>query len=400
MKNIFSRLTLATILTVLIITTPTSSSATPTADSQNAFACDLFQQLATTQDGNLLFSPTSIAMGLGMTWSGAQGKTAQEMSSVLHLHGSNNEVLDSYASLLKDLNSPHGAYTLQIVNRLWGQQGLPFLDSFLDPLKQKMKASLVPLDFSHRPEDSRLKINQWVSQQTEAKIPELLNPGLVTTNTELILTNAAYFKAPWSKAFKNYNTHDATFDTGTQSVTVPFMHQTQTYQYFDAGTAKLLALPYAGDQLEMLIILPGDSAELPDLEHHLNAQTLNQWQKSLHSQQVVLSLPRFKITDSFSLKNTLSDLGMPAAFDPNQADFSGMTGTKELYISHVAHKAFIEVDEAGTEAAAATAIVVERLGGMEMQDYTPFKADHPFLFLIIHRPSQAVLFMGRVTDPR
>ncbi len=397
MKSLIVAATIGVLLPMLF-TAPVMAGSN-VKESNNAFACDLYQTLSTNQGDNIFFSPASISEALMMAWTGAQGITAQEMKSVLHLQGQSKDILAEQGQFLASLAKPNNIFTLRIANRLWGQEGDHFMASFLNPLKKNLHAPLMLVDFQHEPEQARHTINNWVSDQTATRIPELLSPGTVTTTTRLILANAAYFKGPWENKFQPTATKDGTFFKAQGPETIPFMHQINEYDYLDTGEEQVLALPYADRQLEMLVILPHDQNGLENLEAKLSPQTLTQWQNSLKIQSVRISLPRFQIKESFTLKDALSAMGMPSAFLSGQADFSGMTGKRNLFISKVIHKSFIQVDEEGTEAAAATAVIMERTSAALELRLVSFTADHPFLFLIIHRPSNTILFMGRMANP-
>ena len=370
------------------------------AGSVNRFGLDLFQRLA-EKGGNLFFSPASIALALDMTWSGARGDTRQEMTRVLHLQDETAEVLAGLGRLQDDLRPRQDAFTLRLANRLWGQRGEPFLDTFLDPLDQHLGASLEILDFRGDPEKARLTINDWVADNTEQRILDLLVPGSITGNTALVLTNAVYFLANWSMAFPaNLTTQESFHLEGDRLVSVPMMERTGSFGYLEDDQAQILAVPYRSGELEMVLLLPRDPAGLPALQNGLTWDRLAERMAQMAPKPVRCRLPRFRLEESFRLPEVLTAMGMPLAFQPGQADFSGMTGQKGLFISEVVHKAFIKVDEEGTEAAAATAVVMKRTS-VEFPPVDPilFQADHPFLFLITHRATGAILFMGRVENP-
>jgi serpin B len=251
----------------------------------------------------------------------------------------------------------------------------------------------------------RATINQWVEQQTDNKIQNLLGPGTVTPLSRLILTNAIYFKAAWADQFSKNATENEDFHLSAgKTIQAPTMHNSEGYYYSKGPSFQALLMPYEKNEISMLILLPDNVDGLPALERSLTASNLDKWMASLnYADRVVVSLPSFKITQQFELSSTLEGLGMKTAFDPNSADFSAMTGNKSLVISAAIHKAYIDVDENGTEAAAATAVVMEMATAMPSQYAPPppiiFTADHPFLFLIRENASGAILFMGRVTDP-
>jgi len=251
----------------------------------------------------------------------------------------------------------------------------------------------------------RATINQWVEKQTNDKIQNLLGPGTVTPLTRLVLTNAIYFKAAWADQFSKNATEDADFHlSASKTIQAPTMHNSGGYYYLKGPSFQALLMPYEKNEISMLILLPDSVDGLPALEHSLTASNLDKWTQALgYEHEVIVSLPRFKITQQFELSSTLESLGMKSAFDPDAADFSAMTGDKTLDISAAIHKAYIDLDENGTEAAAATAVIIEMATAMAPQFAPPppiyFTADHPFLFLIRDNASGAILFMGRVTDP-
>jgi serpin B len=379
--------------------------ATLTAGN-SAFALSLYQALS-SQPGNLLFSPFSISETLAMTYAGARGETAQQMATVFHFTLPQDRLHPAFNALDQQLNPSGSAaqnasdqgFKLSVVNALWGQQGFTFLPAFLDILSQNYGAGMRLQDFKDAPEPSRQAINAWVSDQTQQKIQNLLPQGSVQSTTRLVLTNAVYFKAAWASQFKPEDTQDRPFflSDGSQ-VSVPTMKQTESLGYANIDGIQVVELPYAGSNLSMVILLPA-AGTLDSFEASLDATKLASLLVGLNpSQEVILTLPKFTFNASFNLTATLSALGMPDAFDADRADFSGMDGQKDLLIQGVLHKAFIVVDEQGTEAAAATGVTV----GTTAMPAGPVTVniDHPFLFLITDRSSGTILFVGRVMDPR
>jgi serpin B len=368
------------------------------AEGCNRFAFDLYAHLL-RQEGNLFLSPYSISTALTMTYAGARGQTADQMAKVLCLPASREAVHVAYATLQRDLNAAgaKGAFDLVVANRLWGQKGYEFLSDFLALVEKNYGAGLEQVDFAGATEAARQTINTWVEKQTRDKIKELLKPGILDgRETTLVLTNAIYFKGKWSEEFDKKLTRDEDFFvTPEKKVTAPLMHQTETFGYFDGGEFQALELPYQGDRLAMVVLLPKAKDGLAALEASLSAEKLAEWVGKLHRREVQVALPRFKTAAEFSLKDTLVAMGMTDAF--GDADFSGMDGKKDLVISAVVHKAFVDVNEEGTEAAAATAVV---MGRAAMPEPAPvFRADHPFLFLIRDTKTGAILFLGRILDP-
>jgi len=372
-------------------------------DGNSAFAFDLYQALR-EQDDNLFFSPYSISLALAMTYAGARGETAQQMADTLHFILSQDRLHPAFNSLDIELSQRgEGAkgkdgegFRLHIVNAIWGQEGYKFLSEFLDVLAENYGAGLRPLDFANAPEESRITINNWVSDQTEGRIEDLIPQGLIDALTRLVLTNAIYFNAAWQHPFNEDMTEDGPFyllDGG--EVTLPMMRRTESFSYAEGDGYQAIELPYDGRELSMVILLPR-AGQFEAFEDSLDAQRVDAILKQLESRRVALTMPRFEFESSFGLKEALAAMGMPVAFS-GDADFSGMTGNRDLYIADVVHKAFVSVDEAGTEAAAATAVVM-RLTALPG---TPVEVtvDRPFVFLIRDIETGAILFVGRMVAP-
>jgi serpin B len=374
------------------------------AKSNTQFAVDLYAKLK-AQPGNLFFSPYSISTALAMTYAGAKGNTEQQMASVLHFPLTQDTLHQKFASLQQELNQlgKNGTIELSISNALWAQENHVFLKEFLDLTNKYYNAGLKKVDFKIDPEKARLEINNWVAKETKDKIQDLIQPGMLNKLTRLVLTNAIYFKGKWLSQFDKNITQDAQFwlSKGT-SLKVPMMHKQAEFNYAEAENLQILELLYMGKELSMVILLPKQIDGLGQLEANLNAKNIDSWIFSLKRTEVIVSLPKFKMTSSFELGQTLSSMGMPDAFGP-KANFSGMDGEvdlyKKLYISAVIHKAFADCNEEGTEAAAATAVVMQKLAAIA-ETHPIFEADHPFIFLIRHRPSGSILFIGRVTNPK
>lgn len=372
-------------------------------EGNNTFALDLYRSLK-ARDGNLFFSPYSISMALAMTYAGARGTTAQQMADTMHyklpqeaLHPAFNSLDSVLASRGKGAKGKDGkGFRLNIVNAIWGQKGYTFLPQFLDVLAENYGAGLRLMDFMKAPEECRKTINQWVSDQTEARIKDLIPEGAIDTFTRLVLTNAIYFNAAWADQFEKGATKPDTFHLANGGeVQVPMMHKTERFNYYSGDGLQAVELPYDGRELSMLIILP-DAGNLANVENRLDAAQVNNIVKGLGGRQIALSMPSYKVESSFGLKDTLVRMGMPLAFNPG-ADFSGMTGRIDLYISDVIHKAFIATDESGTEAAAATAVIMKATA-MPAQPLE-LKIDRPFIFLIRDIKTGTVLFLGRISNP-
>ena len=368
-----------------------------------AFALDLYQQLR-TKDSNLFYSPYSMSLALAMTYAGAAGETERQMAETLHFGLPQSRLHPAFNSLALELaERGRGAqgkdgegFRLNIVNATWGQKDYEFLDSFLDVLAEDYGAGLRLVDFIGAPEKSRVTINDWVSQQTEDRIKDLIPQGLINELTRLVLTNAIYFNAAWASPFSENATSDGVFkllDGG--EVTVPMMRQTESFGYAEGDGYQAVELPYDGNELSMVILLP-EAGRFGNFEASLDSARLDEVLGALNYRQVDLTMPKFEFETELGLKVTLSDMGMPLAFTPD-ADFSGMTGHRELFITEVVHKAFVSVDEAGTEAAAATAVIV----GLTAVPVSPVvvNIDRPFIFLIRDIETGAVLFLGRILNP-
>jgi serine protease inhibitor len=369
-------------------------------EGNNAFAVALYHQLS-HPDGNLFFSPESISTALAMVYAGARGSTASEMAKALHFTVPPGQLHAAMGALLRDLNAAHTDYQLSVANALWAQQGYTFLDPFLNLLKTDYGAGLQQVDFKGAPEAARSTINQWVDQKTQDKIKDLLAPGSLRPDTRLVLTNAIYFKGNWQTQFDKAQTKTEDFYLSqTKSAAAPLMHREGSFGYFDGGTFQVLEIPYKSNALSLIVLLPKERSGLPGLEDSMTASNMQQWLSRVTPvPKVVVTIPRFKSMQEFELSTALRALGMPQAFGGG-ADFSGMTGKRDFAISAVIHKAFVDVNEEGTEAAAATAVTMRALAMRAPGPPPPvFRADHPFVFLIRDNGSRSILFMGRMTDP-
>ncbi|MCB9595385.1 MAG: serpin family protein [Sandaracinaceae bacterium] len=386
---------------------PTPDQAHLFADANDRFAVDLWDRLR-RQDGNLAVSPASISVALAMTWGGARGATADQMASTMHYGSDPGAYHAAAGAVLSTWNDPEReAYELAVANRLFAEQSYAWQDDFLALTTDTYRAPLEPVDFRGAFEPARGRINGWVASRTRDRIRDLIPEGGVDGDTRMVLTNAVYFHADWQRPFEANDTYGQAFHAASRSHDVPTMHQTGRFATATASGVQLLELPYQGGDMSMLIALPTDRGGLAALEQGLDADTLQAWTDALESQMVNVSLPKFRVDPAqpLALAGTLADMGMRDAFDPQRADFSGMADPDAneglpLYISAVFHKAFVAVDEEGTEAAAATAVVMAvESAAMIPEDAVDFRADHPFLFFIRDTQSGAVLFMGRVADP-
>lgn len=373
------------------------------ADGNLAFALDLYHVLAAGSEGDLFLSPLSVSIALAMTWGGARGETEAQMADTLHFTLAQDALHPAWNALDLALESTNERAVeqeipveLSIANALWGQVGFPFLDEYLDLLAVNYGAGLRLLDFAADAEAARGTINDWVADQTEDRIPDLIPAGVLSADTVLVLTNAVYFLAAWNLPFDEDQTADGAFTrVDGSSVTVPFMHQVEQFPYSEGDGWQAVELPYDGEQLSMVLVLP-DEGTFSSFESALDASTLQGIMDGLSTAQVTLGLPRFGTESEFSLADTLKALGMTDAFDGARADFSGMSDLGPLYISDVIHKSYIQVDEAGTEAAAATAVVMDFGSAGEPVEMS---LDRPFLYLIRDVETGSVLFLGRLMDP-
>jgi serpin B len=364
------------------------------ASAVNQFAIDLHKQLG-AQDGDVFFSPASVAAALGMTWSGAKGPTADQLAKALHLSLPPERAHPALGALLATRSE--GAATLAAGNRLWCAPD-DLLPAFLKQTRDAYGAEVGKVDFRADAEGARKTINQWIEQRTRERIKDLIPPGTLTDLTRLVLTNAIYFKGTWKEQFEKGHTRTGSFHLADATkVEVPLMHGTLPARFFAGDEVALVELPYEGDGLSMVVVVPNDGVAA--LEKRLTADALARWIGSARGfSEVEVTLPKFKIEVATDLVPPLKALGVVDLFDMNAADLSGMNGKKDLSVSAALHKAFVEVNEEGTEAAAATAVVVAT---RSMPEPPPvLRADRPFLFLIRDVKTGLILFMGRETDPR
>ncbi|HEX7450143.1 MAG TPA: serpin family protein [Pirellulales bacterium] len=368
------------------------------AARSNEFAFDLYGQLR-QKEGNLIFSPASVSTALAMTYAGATGETKDQMARVLHLDEADEQVHGGFGELAQILNSDGHRYQLRMANRLWGLEGYPFRQEFLTLTRQQYGAELAQVNFN-RPDQAAQTINAWIGKQTEGKIGQLISPSMIEPLTRLILTNAIYFKAAWQDEFWKHATEDAPFHVfADEEAKTPMMRQIEHFSYTETDDAQVVELPYVGGDLSMVVMLPKENDGLADLEPTITATRLDQWVAEGKFRRVELYLPKFKITSQLPLTETLMDLGMTKAFSKD-ADFSGMTSFEDLKLYAVIHAAFVDVDEKGTEAAAATAVMMDAAAAPPNEDEpVVFRADHPFLFLIRDNRTGAVLFLGRLVNP-
>ena len=369
---------------------------TELADANAQFALDLYHALSET-DGNLFFSPYSVSAALAMTYAGARGETESQMRDALCFTLPQRVLHPTFHALDADLMqraSEIEGVELALANALWGQDGHPFLAEFLDLLEASYDAPIKITDFLGASEQARADINDWVNEKTAGRIPGLMPPGSIAPSTRLVLANAIYFYGTWKLQFDEARTRDGLFfRLDGESVSVPMMSMRDHFAYAEEEDYQAIELLYAGERLSMVVLLPAENS-YESFEGDLSVARLSEILAELDTEEVRLEMPRFELDSEFSLADTLAQLGMPNAFS-GAADFSGMDGLRDLFIGHVAHKAFVSVDEKGTEAAAATGVAIP----LSIPQYARMRIDRPFLFLIRDRETGTILFMGRVLDP-
>ncbi len=369
----------------------------------NSFALDLYKYLL-GENGNLIYSPYSISLALAMTYAGARGNTESQMADVLHFEFGQNTTHPAFNALDLGL-SQRGESTdeeqqplkLRIANAIWAERTFTFSQAYLDTISSNYGAGIHLADFINQFEPARKEINTWVEDQTEDRIKDLLAEGTLNPATRLVLVNAIYFKADWLSQFSKESTFNETFHLLDGSVLeTPSMHQGMYIPYARGDGWQAVELPYAGETAAMTIIVPdeGDFAMFESVFDFAKYETIL---GSLQPASVMLALPKFTFTRDFALADILTGMGMPDAFNPDIADFSGMTGKPELFIDNVIHKAFVAVDEEGTEAAAATAVIMRAVS--EPNYDVTLTIDRPFIFVIRDTVSGQILFMGRVVNP-
>nr|BAC36206.1 unnamed protein product [Mus musculus] len=375
------------------------------SSANTLFALELFQTLnESSPTGNIFFSPFSISSALAMVILGAKGSTAAQLSKTFHFD-SVEDIHSRFQSQNAEVSKRGASHTLKLANRLYGEKTYNFLPEYLASTQKMYGADLAPVDFLHASEDARKEINQWVKGQTEGKIPELLSVGVVDSMTKLVLVNAIYFKGMWEEKFMTEDTTDAPFRLSKKDTkTVKMMYQKKKFPfgYISDLKCKVLEMPYRGGELSMVILLPKDiedeSTGLKKIEKQITLEKLLEWTKreNLEFIDVHVKLPRFKIEESYTLNSNLGRLGVQDLFSSSKADLSGMSGSRDLFISKIVHKSFVEVNEEGTEAAAATGGIATFCMLLPEEEFT---VDHPFIFFIRHNPTSNVLFLGRVCSP-
>lgn len=378
---------------------PPSGDVAALAAANTAFAVELYSKLR-AEPGNLFLSPFSISTALAMTAAGAKGTTLDEMNKVLHLPA---DAAPTFRGLLARVNGDAAStrgYQLSTANALWGMTGFPWRKEFTDLTRENFGAGLIDTDFT-KPEEARARINAWVEKETKEKIKDLIPAGILSALTRMVLTNAIYFKGSWLSEFKKELTTTQPFllADGTKA-DVPLMNQQKTFPYHEEEGLQVVELPYAKNELAMVLVLPTKPDGLAKVEETLTAAKVAAWAKGVKPETTRVFLPRFKAEKAFDLIPPLKALGMTAVFGAD-ADLSGMhTGQEKLAVSDVLHKAFVDVNEEGTEAAGATAVVVARASAPPPIQPKVFRADRPFLFLIRENATGSVLFLGRYAGPK
>jgi len=373
-------------------------------DANNQFAKDLYSRYK-LEDKNIFFSPYSISSALAMTYEGAKGRTAEEMQAVLHLPNDKEQIRNDFVSIYTEINKADKPYKLTTANALWAQTNFPFYEDYFNTVNTYYDGKVTNLNFKTDTENSRLTINGWVENKTNDRIKNLIPKNVLSVDTRLVLTNVIYFKANWSNKFSAEDTRDGLFTLNSgDTVIAKMMHQTGQYNYAETNNFQILEMNYAGNDLSMLIILPKED-KMNTVDAMFTPEKLIEWKTSLETKKVIVTMPKFTFESTYEMSEDLKAMGMPTAFMPFNADFTGMynqtkTDGENLYISAVIHKTFIEVAENGTEAAAATAVIMTSATAMPPTEIPKvFNANHPFIFIIQQKATGNILFMGRLSDP-
>ncbi|CAH6803018.1 serpin B6 [Phodopus roborovskii] len=377
----------------------------PLREANGTFALNLLKILGEDSSKNVFFSPMSISSALAMVFMGAKGNTASQMAQALSLDkcigNGGGDVHQGFQSLLSEVNKTGTQYLIRTANKLFGEKSCDILASFKDSCCKFYKAEMEQLDFKNDTEQSRQHINTWVAKKTEDKIKVILDPDMVISNTALVLVNAVYFKGNWEKQFNKQNTHEMPFKVNkNEKKPVQMMFKVSTFKmtYVEEIATAILLLPYVGNELNMIIMLPDEHVDLRMVEKEITYEKFIEWTSpdKMDETKMQVFLPRFKLEENYDMKGVLCKLGMTDAFETS-ADFSGISSKQGLFLSKVIHKSFVEVNEEGTEAAAATAAVF--ILGSSLYALPRFCADHPFLFFIQHVETSGILFCGRFSSP-
>ena len=363
-------------------------------DSLNNFSFNFYNHVSEGNNSNIFFSPYSIFVALSMAYEGARGNTAAEMSNILNILQNDSATKGSFARIYNLLNQKQEGYKISTANAFWANQNYKFLPEYISILQNYYMAEAHELDFSDNEQASDI-INTWIELKTNNKIKDMIDPNALSELTAMVLTNAIYFKGLWEFPFDPQNTTESDFKTTnneTTKVNMMSLYNTK-FNYTETSDLQILKLPYSGNDLSMIIVLPKEN-NISVAESELSAENLAEWNDKFNEIKIDVKIPRFTFTSDYNLNDILKQMGMVDAFERTAADFSGMDGTRSLFISDVLHKAFVQVNEEGTEAAAATAVIVTMNANTDS-----FTADHPFVFLIQHEQTGAVLFMGKVMAP-
>jgi serpin B len=371
-------------------------------EAVNEFCFDFFKKLSEDpiNKGNIFYSPYSVFTALAMTYEGARSDTAVEMENVLSIE-QDNDSFHQYMRNLYDYLNKNSEYDISTANALWIQKNFDLLQEYIDIIETYYGGESSTVDY-FKPVEAANTINSWVENQTNNLIKDLVPASALGPLTRLVLTNAIYFKGIWHVQFEEENTTEKDFKTSSGQIkqveTMQMIDIYDIFNYTETDVLQILELPYKGDDISMMIILPKEDAEISDIIRSMNQETYSDWIDSMHGTELDIYLPKFKFETSYTLNDYLIALGMQEAFT-SAADFSGITGAPDLFISSVLHKAFIEVNEEGTEAAAATAVIMKLTADGGSGPRIVFNADHPFFFTIHHKETGTILFMGEVTDP-
>ena len=370
------------------------------AKAVNKFTFSLYRDLSAKSANGFLISPYSISSALSMTYAGAADKTAKEMENVLHF---DPDIHRSMAALMNDISSvPEGTAAIKTANALWPAKEEILRESYRNKVSRFYRASLTPLDYSHHTEEARAAINKWVKKETQNKITEMIGEGILNKDTSLVLTNALYFRSEWMKKFEPGDSRAMPF-YATPSEPVPTVMMTKTesgIRYLKEEGIEIAEIPYKDDRFSMLLLLPREGTDLRKIEKKLDYTKFIEWTTLMSPKKVKLTIPKFKTEESLELSEALKRMGIKEAFDQGIADFSGINGKKNMYIGAAIHKTFLEVGEEGTEAAAATALIMTKTSlAPDTEDIVEFKADRPFIYIIRDNLTGTIIFIGRCTRP-
>jgi len=377
-----------------------SNNADQTINACNHFALEMFRELA-KDDENVFFSAWSLNAALSMTYEGARGETAKEIESVLHLAENDSARRLSFSEMNERISADNPDYTFALASSLWADRALPILPEYSELVENFYRARASNVDFKGAPENARQTINSWVNERTHSKIRDLVPSGYINSMTQLVLINAVYFNATWSKQFDREITRDGQFTTEAgETVIVPMMMRIDEgarFEYMKTDEAEMLQMPFKGERLLMTVILPKEY-EMAALESSLTMDDIRRWKDALKEQRVDVYLPRFRIKSSYYLSDSLANLGMPEAFEKT-ANLTGISAAGGLFINEVIHQAYVDINEDGAEASAATAVMIGETASRDAEKASVFRADHPFLFMIEDKETGCMLFMGKVGNP-